>query len=199
MYDVQYYKEIFDRYGGMMRTAQLAEEKVFYLQREQLIADGYVEKIRRGYYQWINPNDFSEAGVVIRLFPDAILCMETALRYYGYSDRTPGTWHLAVSKDSGKSRFQIDYPFVKPYYVEPAVLELGLGKGNIDGHEVRIYDKDRVICDCLRYRNKMDKEIFNKAIQNYIADPKKSIPKLLEYAEPLRVKKAAKDLIGVWL
>ena len=199
MYDVQYYKEIFDRYGGMMRTAQLAEEKVFYLQREQLIADGYVEKIRRGYYQWINPNDFSEVGVVIRLFPDAILCMETALRYYGYSDRTPGTWHLAVSKDSGKSRFQIDYPFVKPYYVEPAVLELGLGKGNIDGHEVRIYDKDRVICDCLRYRNKMDKEIFNKAIQNYIADPKKSIPKLLEYAEPLRVKKAANDLIGVWL
>ena len=199
MYDVQYYKEIFDRYGGMMRTAQLAEEKVFYLQREQLIADGYVEKIRRGYYQWINPNDFSEVGVVIRLFPDAILCMETALRYYGYSDRTPGTWHLAVSKDSGKSRFQIDYPFVKPSYVEPAVLELGLGKGNIDGHEVRIYDKDRVICDCLRYRNKMDKEIFNKAIQNYIADPKKSIPKLLEYAEPLRVKKAANDLIGVWL
>lgn len=199
MCDVQYYKEIFDRYGGMMRTTQLAEEKVFYPQREKLIADGYVEKIRRGYYQWVNPDDFSEAGTVIRLFPDAILCMDTALRYYGYSDRTPGQWHLAVSKDSGKSRFNIDYPFVKPYYIEPAVLELGLTKGNMDGHEVRIYDKDRLICDCLRYRNKMDKEIFNKAIQNYIADPEKSIPKLMEYAGPLRVKRTAKDLIGVWL
>ncbi len=199
MYDVQYYKSLFERYGGMMRTSQLAEENVFYPQRQQLIHDGYVEKIKRGYYQWINPDDFSEVGTVIRLFPDSILCMDTALRYYGYSDRTPGDWHLAVSKDSGKSRFNIDYPFVKPYYVEPTVLELGLTKGNIDGHEVRIYDKDRVICDCLRYRNKMDKEIFNKAIQNYIADPEKSIPKLLEYAEPLRVKKIAKDLIGVWL
>ena len=199
MYDVQYYKEIFDRYGGMMRTTQLAEEKVFYPQREKLIADGYVEKVRRGYYQWVNPDDFSEVGTVTRLFPDAILCMETALRYYGYSDRTPGDWYLAVSKDSGKSRFNIDYPFVKPYYVEPAVLELGLTKGNMDGHEIRIYDKDRVICDCLRYRNKMDKEIFNKAIQSYIADPEKSIPKLMEYARPLRVKKLAKDLIGVWL
>ena len=199
MYDVQYYKEIFDRYGGMMRTTQLAEEKVFYPQRERLVADGHVEKVRRGYYQWINPDDFSEAGTVIRLFPDAILCMDTALRYYEYSDRTPSDWHLAVSKDSGKSRFNIDYPFVKPYYVEPAVLELGLTKGNIDGYEVRIYNKDRVICDCLRYRNKMDKEIFNKAIQNYIADPEKSIPKLMEYSGPLRVKKLAKDLIGVWL
>ena len=199
MHDVQYYKSIFDKYGGMMRTTQLAEEKIFYPQREKLIADGYVEKIRRGYYQWINPDDFSEVGTVIRLFPDAILCMDTALRYYGYSDRTPGDWHLAVSKDSGKSRFKIDYPFVKPYYVEPAVLELGLTTGTMDGHAIRIYDKDRLICDCLRYRNKMDKEIFNKAIQNYIADPEKSIPKLLEYAEPLRVKKIAKDLIGVWL
>ena len=199
MHDVQYYKSIFDKYGGMMRTTQLAEEKIFYPQREKLIADGYVEKIRRGYYQWINPDDFSEVGTVIRLFPDAILCMDTALRYYGYSDRTPGDWHLAVSKDSGKSRFKIDYPFVKPYYVEPAVLELGLTTGTMDGHAIRIYDKDRLICDCLRYRNKMDKEIFNKAIQKYIADPEKSIPKLMEYAGPLRVKKMAKDLIGVWL
>ena len=199
MHDVQYYKSIFDKYGGMMRTTQLAEEKIFYPQREKLIADGYVEKIRRGYYQWINPDDFSEVGTVIRLFPDAILCMDTALRYYGYSDRTPGDWHLAVSKDSGKSRFKIDYPFVKPYYVEPAVLELGLTTGTMDGHAIRIYNKDRLICDCLRYRNKMDKEIFNKAIQKYIADPEKSIPKLMEYAGPLRVKKLAKDLIGVWL
>lgn len=199
MHDVQYYKSIFDKYGGMMRTTQLAEEKIFYPQREKLIADGYVEKIRRGYYQWINPDDFSEVGTVIRLFPDAILCMDTALRYYGYSDRTPGDWHLAVSKDSGKSRFKIDYPFVKPYYVEPAVLELGLTTGTMDGHAIRIYDKERLICDCLRYRNKMDKEIFNKAIQKYIADPEKSIPKLMEYAGPLRVKKLVKDLIGVWL
>ena len=67
------------------------------------------------------------------------------------------------------------------------------------GHCVRIYDKDRVICDCLRYRNKMDKEIFNKAIQGYISDTSKSIPRLMEYAAPLRVKKIAQDLIGVWL
>lgn len=160
---------------------------------------GHMEKVRYGYYQWVDPDDFSEVGTVSRLFPDGIFCMDTALRYYRYSDRTPEQWHLAVSKDSGKSRFHIDYPFVKPYFLEPAVLELGSTKGNMDGHDVRIYDKDRVICDCLRYRNKMDKEIFNKAIQNYINDPGKSISNLLEYAEPLRVKRIAKDLIGVWL
>ena len=199
MNGTEHYKKTFDQYGGIMRTKELQKENIFYRRLQQLIDEGYVEKVRYGYYQWIDEEDFSEAGTVIRLFPDAILCMDTALRYYKYSDRTPAQWHLTVSKDSGKSRFNIDYPFIKPYYVEPKILEIGLSNGNMDGHEVRIYDKDRVICDCLRYRNKMDKEIFNRAIQSYIADPEKSNPKLLEYAETLRVKKVAKDLIGVWL
>lgn len=42
-----------------------------------------------------------------------------------------------------------------PYYVELRVMELGLTAGDIDGPQVRIYDKERVICDCLHYRNKM--------------------------------------------
>ena len=193
------YKKIFERYGGMMRTKDLQKEKIQYRTLQRLIDQEVVEKVRYGYYQWINPEDFSEVGTVIRLFPDAVFCMETALRYYEYSDRTPAEWHLAVSKDSGKSRFKIDYPFVKPHYMEPSWLEVGLTSGTMDGHKIRIYDKDRVICDCLRYRNKMDKEIFNKAVQRYIADPEKNIPHLLEYAEVLRVKRIVKELIGVWL
>ena len=199
MKTIEDYKKIFDKYGGIVRAKQLQEGKLFFRPLQKLIQEGHVEKVRHGYYQWADHDDFSEVGLVTRLFPDAVFCMDTALRYYGYGDRTPGDWHLAVSKDSGKSRFNIDYPFVKPYYIEPSLIDLGLTSGEMDGHKIRIYDKERLICDCLRYRNKMDKEIFNKAIQNYINDPTKSIPRLLEYAEALRVKKVAKDLIGVWL
>ena len=194
-----YYKEIFDRYGGMMRAKQLDVEKIFYAKRQKLIQNGYIEKVRTGYYQWVDPEDFSEVSTVKRLFPDAIFCMDTALLYYGYSDRTPREWHMAVSKDSGKSRFKIDYPLVKPYYLEPTLLEVGLTTGEKDGHSIRIYDRDRVICDCLRYRNKMDRELFNKAIRAYVTDPQKNIARLMDYAERLRVKKVAVDLIGVWL
>ena len=199
MKSIEEYKAIFDKYNGLARTQQLQEEGLAYRPLQKLIEQGYVEKVRYGYYQWVNHDDFSEAGLIKRLFPDAILCLDTALRYYGYSDRTPGEWHLAVDKYSGRSRFNIDYPFAKPYYLEPSTLELGLTEGDIDGHTVRIYDRERTICDCLRYRNKMDKEIFNKAIRAYIDDPGKNIPKLMEYAGPLRVKKTVKDLIGVWL
>lgn len=199
MKSIEEYKAIFDKYNGLARTQQLQEDGLAYRPLQKLIEQGYVEKVRYGYYRWVNHDDFGEAGLIKCLFPDAVLCLDTALRYYGYSDRTPGEWHLAVDKYSGRSRFNIDYPFVKPYYLEPSTLELGLTEGDIDGHTVRIYDRERTICDCLRYRNKMDKEIFNKAIRTYIDDPGKNIPKLMEYAGPLRVKKTVKDLIGVWL
>lgn len=199
MKSIAEYKKVFDQNGGMLRTKQLQAEKIEYRSIQRLIRLGYVEKVRYGYYQWVDQNDFSEVRLISQLFPDAILCMDTALRHYAYSDRTPAQWHLAVSKDSGKSRFKIDYPFVKPYFIRPSLLELGLTEGQMDGQRVRIYDRERVICDCLRYRNKMDKEIWGTAIQRYVLDSRKSIPKLLEYAEALRVKKTVGDLIGVWL
>jgi len=120
--------------------------------------------------------------------------MDTALFYYGYSDRMPRAWHLAVSKDSGKSRFKIDYPFVRSYFIEPALLDIGLTDGEIDGNRVRIYDKERTICDCLRYRNKMDRELFVKAIQRYVHDTSKNIPRLMQYAQKLRVTNTVKTL-----
>ncbi len=199
MISIEQIHEIFNQYGGMMRTFNLSDEKIYYKDIQSLIEDGYIEKVRYGYYQWIDIENLSEAGTITRLFPDGIFCMYTALRYYDYIDRTPGEWHIAVSKDSNKSRFKINYPFVKPYYIEPVILEIGLTQGSIDGNLIRVYNKERTICDCLRCRNKMDKEIFNKAIQSFLHDTGRSIPRLMEYAEPLRVVKTVRDLIGVWM
>ena len=137
--------------------------------------------------------------MINRLFPDAVLCMETALFYYQYSDRNPSEWNITIDKNVSRGRTNIDYPFVKAYRVEPNLVLLGETKGSMNFVDVRIYDRDRTICDVLRNMNKMDKEIFNKAIQGYVKDPKKNIPNLMEYARVLRVQKRVKELIGVWL
>ncbi|MPN63313.1 hypothetical protein SDC9_211071 [bioreactor metagenome] len=106
---------------------------------------------------------------------------------------------MTIDKNASRQRTKIDYPFIKAYRVEPALVTLGETTGKIDSIDVRIYDRDRTICDVLRNMNKMDKEIFNKAIQGYIKDPKKNIPNLMEYAKALRVQKRVRELIGVWL
>ena len=48
MKGVEHYKEIFERYGGMMRTKQLEAERILYRKIQQLIQEGYVEKVRYG-------------------------------------------------------------------------------------------------------------------------------------------------------
>ena len=183
----------------VMTTAELLEAKLYYADIKQLLDDGFIERVRRGYYHWIQDNGESEIVIINRLFPDAVLCMETALFYYQYSDRNPSEWSFAIDKNISKLRTNIDYPFIRAYRVEKQLLTLGEIKGEIDHHTVRIYDRDRTICDVLRNMNKMDKEIFNKAIQGYVADPKKSIPNLMKYAQVLRVQKKVNEWIGVWL
>lgn len=79
------------------------------------------------------------------------------------------------------------------------IVTLGETSGKINSIDVRIYDRDRTICDVLRNMSKIDKETFNKAIQGYVKDPKKNVPNLMKYAEVLRVQKRAKEMIGVWL
>lgn len=197
--DIEILRKIFSDYDYIMTTAQLNAEKLYYRDIQRMLEDGLIEKVKRGYYHWIEDYGKSEVIIINSLFPDAVLCMETALFYYRYSDRNPAEWNITIDKNTSRQRTKIDYPFVKAYRVEPALLSIGETKGEIDFTEVRIYDRDRTICDVLRNMNKMDKEIFNKAIQNYVKDPKKNIPNLMQYAKVLRVQKRVKDLIGVWL
>lgn len=197
--DIQTAKQIFDSHNGIMRTKEIIENRIYDGFLKKLVSDGYVEKIRYGYYQWQDERAFSEAGIIARLFPDSVLCMESALQYYGYTDRTPAAWCLAVDKHSTKSRFQIDYPMVKPHYIPKEQLELGVDVVMIEVTELKIFNRERVICDCLRQENKMDAEIFNKAIQAYVKDPKKNVPRLMEYAKRLRTEKKVRKIIGVWL
>lgn len=192
-------RKMFYDYGYVMRTAELNVEKVYYADIQKLLNEGVIEQIKRGVYHLVDNENTSETNIINHLFPKAILCSESALFYHGYSDRIPLEWHLAVDKYSRRSKYKIDYPFIKPHFIAPTILELGLISGEIDGDKVRIYDKERAICELLKQSNKMDKEIFNKAIQGYVKDSQKSIPNLMQYAKDLRVEKKVRDMIGVWL
>lgn len=197
--DIDFLRKVFSDYDYIMTTAQLNGEKLHYRDIQRMLEAGVVEKVKRGYYHWTESFGGSEVEIINRLFPDAVLCMETALFHYRYSDRNPAQWNISIDKNVSRQRTKIDYPFVKAYRVEPALVTLGETTDKIDFIDVRIYDRDRTICDVLRNMNKMDKEIFNKAIQSYVKDPKKNIPNLMRYAKELRIQKRVKDLIGVWL
>ena len=193
-------KRLAERTGGIFRTAELNTLGLSTYDIQKLIRANIIERIKQGYYRLYDGSDeISEAVQIAQMFPDGVMCMYSALFFYGYSDRTPATWDIAIDKNTSKSRFKLDYPYVQPYYLEPSLLSFGVTTADFDDCTMRIFDRDRLICECIFYEKKMDRETYNKAIQGYVADSRKNISKLLEYSGKRRILKKVKERIGVWL
>ncbi|WP_413854057.1 type IV toxin-antitoxin system AbiEi family antitoxin domain-containing protein [Candidatus Ruminimicrobium bovinum] len=191
-------KEKFIKNNGILKSNQLYDLDLNYNDIQYLIEEDSIEKIRNGYY-CLKGNNYSEEKLISLLFPTAVICMDSALFYYGYSDKTPLCWHIAVNKDISKAKFKISFPVVKPYYIEPKELEYGITTAKYKNCSMKIFDRDRLICECFKYEKKIDKELFNKAVQAYIKDSKKNIKNLLEYSKKRNIQKKAKNIIGLFL
>lgn len=165
-----------------------------------LINDGLLERVKQGYYRLpdMTEND-SEAKLIGQLYPDGIVCMTTALFYYGYSDRTPLTWDIAIDRNVSKARFHLEYPYVKPYYMDKKHLAYGVTEAEYEDCTLNIFDRDRLICECIKHENKIDRETYNKAIMSYIADNQKNIANLLDYAKKRNIQTKVRERIEVWL
>lgn len=187
-----------DDNGGIAKKEQLQELGIDYRRILDFVENKELVRIKNGYYTY-GIERFSEEELVSKLFSDGVLCMESALYAYGYISRKPVGYHIAVDKNTSKSRFKMEYPKVMPYYTEPEVLEIGVSEILYEGNKFQIYNKDRLICDCLKYESKMNREDFKEAIQSYIKDEEKDILSLMEYARARKVVKRVQSLIGVWL
>ena len=199
---LKYYNRIIDNLSNqeLIRTSELNGLSIYSKEISELVEGGYIERVKQGYYRIVeHTEDHSEAKLISQLYPDGIICMVSALFYYGYSDRTPINWDIAIDRNVSKARFNIDYPYVKPYYIDKAHLEYGVTEGQYEDCVLKIFDRDRLICECIKHENKMDREIYNKAIINYINDPGKNVTNLLDYAKKRNVHKKVRERIGVWL
>lgn len=119
--------------------------------------------------------------------------MGSVPEYYGYTDRAPTAWHLAVDNKRRRTRFYIDYTIVKLHFLCSNRYKVGIEEAEIDGKPVKRYNRERTICDLRSRRNKVDGEVFDVAIQRYVQDPKKVETRLMKYAKLLRVEKGRRD------
>lgn len=190
--------QLIEEQGGIVKKEQFTELGIDYRRILDFVQSGDLVRIKNGYYT-DRIDRFTEEELVARLFGDARLCMESALYAYGYISQKPYGWHLAVDKNTSKSRFKMDYPKIIPYYTEPEALELGSTEIMISGQQFQIYDRDRVICDCLKYESKLEREVFKEALQSYIRDSQKDISALMAYARARKVVGKVQSMIGVWL
>lgn len=188
----------FEKNGGILRTYQLNELGFYSRQINKLLENGHITRVKRGVYE-LTDNIYPEEVTIARLFPNAVIFLESALMIYGYTDRIPLSWQIAVDRNSEKGQYKIDYPLIDVFYMEPKLLNVGVDINQIENVDVKIFNRDRTICDVLRYKNKIEREVFSNAVQRYVKDPKKNIENLLEYSKILNLKNKVQTYIGVWL
>lgn len=191
-------RALMEENGGVVKTSQLYTLGMDYRRIQSFVDSGVIERVKNGYYA-MNYRKKNENEIIATMFPDCVLSMESALYCYHYLKEKPYKWTIAVDKNTSKSRFKLEYPLVQPYYTEPEVLTLGVTKIPFANTEMSIYTKERLICDVLKYEDKLDRDDLQKALRAFIMDKEKDVAKLLNFAKERKVLSKVRNQIGVWL
>jgi len=185
--------------GGWAKTGDLLSLGVDFRRLGAYVEDGSLCHLKSGYYCLPLSTPEQEANLVSGLFSDGVLTMQSALFAHGYIDELPVGWAVAISKNVSKSRFLLENPEVEPYYVEPEVLSFGVEEKEVLGSRFQVYTKDRLVCEVLKYQDRLDRDVFKRACFAYIQDDTKDAALLMDYAKKRKVVKKVETMIGVWL
>ena len=192
-------KEVLRRSGGIAKTSDFLSAGITIKELGIFCKAEELARVRHGYYQLAGDETISEAQYLHALLPEGIVCVESALFHYGYSDFAPRVWTIAVPRSISLAKLRIDVVPVKAYYIQNDLHAIGKTVADFDGIDLAIYDRERTICDCFKYRTKLDSEMFSKAINAYVADDEKNLCNLSEYAKELGLYKRIMDLMEVML
>ena len=185
--------------GGIAKSADFVAAGIRAVDVVNLCNAGYLDRVRHGYYQMAEQHETAEEQMLATLIPQGIVCVESALFHYGYSDFAPRKWSIAVPRSVSRAKLDVDALPVQTYFVQQDLYELGKTTGGFDGVTLPVYDRERTICDCFKYRSRLDNELFSKALNAYANDPKKNLSNLSVYAKKLRVYKKVIELMEVLL
>lgn len=192
-------KDVIASKGGIAKSADFVAAGMRAVDVVNMCNAGYLTRVRHGYYQLTEQFSVSEEQLLATLIPKGIVCVESALFHYGYSDFAPRKWSIAVPRSMSRTKLEVGALVLQPYYVQSELYELGKTTGNFDGVVLSVYDRERTICDCFKYRSRLDNETFNKALNAYANDKKKNLKNLSIYAKKLRVYKKVTELMEVLL
>lgn len=191
--------DVFNKVGSIAKTADFVAEGLKNYDVASLCNQGCIERIRNGFYKLPNADEPKEEELISKLLPQGIVCVESALFYYGYSDFAPREWTVAVPRSFSRAIKAMQEVPVKAYYVKNELYRYGATVGDFNGVTLPVYDRERTICDCFKYRTKLDNELFNKAVNSYAADPEKNLAILSKYAKDTGVYKKLMNVMEVLL
>ena len=128
---------------------------------KRAVENSSIYKIEEGIYSdEANP---SPLEIVFKKYPNAILCGEYAFYVHDLTDVIPDRYSIATKAKAAK----LNDSRVFQIYMRDDILPLGCITQEIEGVNVRIYDKERMLIELLRNKNVMPHDLYKEILLSY--------------------------------
>ncbi len=179
---------------GCFTTKQLEEAGI-----SRVHLKSYVDKlllIRTGHGRYALPDSLTDEYAILQSRSHVLLfSYGTALYLWGMSDRVPNHLDVTVPSGTNMSRIRKSLLDLSVHYVRKDLYEIGSAETVTPmGNKVRLYDKERCICDLIRSRKDIDTQLYSEAIKKYFSDHPNT-RKLLKYGKQFGIE----DRIRIYL
>ncbi len=184
--------KFFKQHNYYLKSSQLTKFKVHTSLVRDMLDEGLLEKVKRGLYRLPAETipeherftfDYFDAAIAV---PKGIFCLTTALYYHGLSTQRPSIFDMAIPRTQRTPKlFTVSvrfYRFQEPYYSN------GVQEIQTKIVTLRIYNKEKTICDAFRQRRIIGEDIAMESLNTYLKQSKKDINTLLKTAAFCKVK-----------
>lgn len=123
---------------------------------------------------------------------------ESALYLHGLMEREPEKYTVTVKY--GYNATHLRSKGLKVTTAKDEYYNIGISSAlTVFGNQVTVYDKERTICDIVRNKDKMDVQVFQTAMKEYMKSKDKKIPILMQYAAKLGIESKVRSYVEVML
>ena len=188
---------VVNRNGGYITTKELTKYNINRRFLTSLVKEKKLIRASRGYY--IFPNVFSDDFyIILSKCKKAVFSDATALYLHNLSDRIPLVYDITLPYGYGNC--YKDMSNVSLHYVKKELIDLGMIEIESPfGMKIKTYDIERTICDIIKNKNKMDIEVFTKALKEYSRLKNKDLNKLVKYVKKLNIENKVREYMEVLL
>lgn len=178
---------IFRENRGMLRMSQAVEAGVHRNTLYSMLDDGIIERMTRGLYRLVDttPLGTPDLVTVSQKIPRGVICLISALSHHGLTTQIPHEVHVAVTRNSEPPR--LEYPPIRVFRFSGDSFSEGIEVVAMDGIPVRIYNQEKTLADCFKYRNRIGMDTAMEALRLYKERGRVDVESLLRYAKICRV------------
>lgn len=126
------------------------------------VAEGNLFKLEKGIYS--DERCVPEYQIISVKYPNAVFTMDSAFYYHNLTDVIPDMYYLMTDRGSSKIS---DKRVVQRFENSKALLYLGAEYIDYNGINLRMYNRERMLLELLRNKNKLPFDYYKEIIRNY--------------------------------